>query len=153
MAPFKKIKMKQQLSIIILVCVATYLQSCSIAPEPLKVGTDNCYFCKMTISDARFGAEILTKKGKVYKFDDVHCILSYLKTNDIPAENIQETYLTDFSGSHQLLNTKKILLLKSEALHSPMGGNVAAFDNADSLKKIQQKFTGETASWEALRAQ
>jgi copper chaperone NosL len=129
------------------------LQSCSNSPEPLKLGTDNCYFCKMTISDARFGAEILTKKGKVYKFDDVHCILSYLKTNEIPAENIQEIYLTDFSGNHQLLSTKKILLLKSEALHSPMAGNVAAFDNTDSLKIIQQKFAGETVSWDALRAQ
>jgi copper chaperone NosL len=129
------------------------IQSCSMSPEPLKLGTDNCYFCKMTISDARFGAEILTKKGKVYKFDDVHCIVNYLKTNDIPAENIQEIYLTDFSGSHQLLSTQKAMLLKSEALRSPMGGNVAAFDNADSLKTIQQKFTGETISWDALRAQ
>jgi hypothetical protein len=45
------------------------------------------------------------------------------------------------------------LLLKSEALHSPMAGNVAAFDNTDSLKIIQQKFAGETVSWDALRAQ
>ena len=48
------------------------LSSCSTAPQPIRIGQDNCDFCKMTISDNRFGAEIITKKGKVYIFDDEH---------------------------------------------------------------------------------
>ena len=139
--------------ITILIGFAIALTSCSTSPEPLKVGTDNCYFCKMTISDVRFGAEIVTKKGKVYKFDDVHCILNYLKTTDVPAENIQDIYLTDFSGTHTLLSAKKVQLLQSEALRSPMGGNVAAFDNADSLKATQQKISGSITNWEELKKQ
>lgn len=136
--------------IVIMMYAAVNLLSCNTAPEPLKVGSDNCYFCKMTISDDRFGAEIATAKGKIYKFDDAHCILSFLKTNDLPAANIKAIYLTDFSGQHQLLNTQKIFLLKSELLHSPMNGNIAAFGNADSLKLVQQKISGELVNWEAL---
>jgi copper chaperone NosL len=124
--------------------------SCSAGPEPIRTGIDNCYFCKMTISDARFGAELVTKKGKVYKFDDVHCITAYIKTKDVETGNVRDYYLTNYSGTHQLIKVNTVLLLKSDGLRSPMGGNIAAFDNADSLATIQKRFPGNTLSWNDL---
>ncbi len=126
------------------------LSACKVGPEPIKTGSDNCYVCKMAISDVRFGAEIVTKKGKVYKFDDVHCIVAYIKTKDIEPGDIKDYYLTNFSGTHQLININTALLLKSEALRSPMAGNVAAFDNADSLVTVQKRFSGNTLTWNNL---
>jgi len=124
--------------------------SCNAGPDAIKPGVDNCYFCKMTVTDNKFGAELVTTKGKIYKFDDVHCILSYLKTKDIEAANIKDIYLTDFCSTHQLINVNKLLLLKSEDFRSPMGGNIAAFDNKDSLAKIQQHFPGAIVNWNEL---
>jgi copper chaperone NosL len=124
--------------------------SCNAGPEALKTGVDNCYFCKMTISDARFGAEIVTKKGKIYKFDDTHCILNYLKTKDIELANIKNIYLTNYCGSHQLLDVKNVVLLKAEELRSPMGGNTAAFDVQDSLFAVQKFFPGIVVTWNEL---
>ncbi len=43
--------------------------------EPIKLNTDGCEFCKMKIADGKFGAEIITAKGRIYKFDDMHCII------------------------------------------------------------------------------
>jgi len=126
------------------------LSSCRTGPEPIKTGIDNCYFCKMTISDVRFGAELVTTKGKVYKFDDMHCILSYLKTNDVEPGNIKDYYVTNYSGTHQLINVNTALLLKSDELRSPMGGNAAAFDNKDSLATVQKRFPGNTVAWNDL---
>ena len=126
------------------------LSSCNAGPEPIKTGIDNCYFCKMTISDVRFGAELVTKKGKLYKFDDVHCILAYLKTKETEPGNVKDYYLTNYGGTHQLININAALLLKSEALRSPMGGNVAAFDNKDSLLTVQKRFTGDAITWSDL---
>ena len=37
--------------------------------EPIKLNSDGCEFCKMKISDGKFGAEIITAKGRIYKFD------------------------------------------------------------------------------------
>ena len=31
----------------------------------------------MSISDKRFACEIVTEKGRAYKFDDVTCMMSY----------------------------------------------------------------------------
>ena len=129
------------------------LASCNSGPEPIKTGTDNCYFCKMTVSDARFGAEIVTKKGRLYKFDDMHCLLSFLKTKEGKGKDNKDIYLTDFCDSHRLLNAKTTLLLQSESLRSPMGGNIAAFDNADSLKNRQQYYGGNRVSWNDLYKQ
>jgi copper chaperone NosL len=151
MALSKKVKMKNKniFSVTIVVAVISLL-SCNTAPGPLKVGVDNCYFCKMTISDAKFGAEIVTNKGKQFKFDDVHCLIGYLKTNDLQQAAIKDIYITDFTGNHYLINIKLALLLKSDALRSPMGGNVAAFENADSLKFMQQHYRGAVVNWNEL---
>lgn len=126
------------------------LASCKAGPEPIMAGKDNCHFCKMTITDVRFGAELVTTKGKIFKFDDVHCILSYLKTNEVEPGNIKDYYLTNYSGTHQLINVNKSFLLKADELRSPMGGNVAAFDNRDSLKIIEKRFLGNTVNWSDL---
>ncbi len=98
----------------------------------------------------RFGAEIITKKGRIYKFDDSYCLLAYLKTKDLNSSGIQDIYISCFTGSHQLINVNEALLLQSYLLRGPMGGNLAAFSEADSLKKIQQQFTGEIINWKEI---
>ncbi|HSN59587.1 MAG TPA: hypothetical protein VLR49_01530, partial [Ferruginibacter sp.] len=55
---------KYTMSSLITVLLTVTLSSCSTDPQPLRIGQDNCDFCKMTISDKRFGAEVVTKKGK-----------------------------------------------------------------------------------------
>lgn len=129
------------------------MASCQRGPEPIKQGVDNCYFCKMTVSDSRFGAEIITKKGKVYKFDDMHCILAYLKTNEIATEDQKDIYVINFSGNHQLINVNQSFLLKSETFRSPMGSNIASFENKDSLLLLQKSFPGNIVVWNELLKQ
>lgn len=126
------------------------ISSCNAGPEPLKTGVDNCCFCKMTLSDARFGAEIVTKKGKVYKFDDTHCILNYLKIKDIEPLNIKNIYLANYSGDHALIDANTALLLNAAEIRSPMGGNIAAFDSRDSLLAVQKRFPGVTTTWKEI---
>lgn len=124
--------------------------SCNTGPEPLKTGVDHCDFCKMTISDVRFGAELVTKKGRIYKFDDTRCIVNFIKKADVQPDNIKNIYLSNYAGAHQLIDANKAFLLKAEELRSPMGGNVAAFDNNDSLLAIKNRFAGSTITWNEL---
>lgn len=128
----------------------TTFVSCNAGPEPIRTGIDNCSFCKMTISDRRFGAEIVTKKGKVYKFDDAHCIAAFLQTKFLSQSNIKDIYFTNFSDDHSLIKASEASLLKSDELHSPMGGNIAAFNNADSMTKMKQQYNGVAISWNEL---
>ncbi|MEO6229062.1 MAG: nitrous oxide reductase accessory protein NosL [Ferruginibacter sp.] len=135
----------------IFICVALGLSSCSTAPQPLTIGKDNCDFCKMTVSDSRFGAEIVTKKGKIYKFDDEHCIIRFLREGTVAKPDIASIYFADFSIPGKLVNVTDAQFLQCPALKSPMGGNIAAFAHADSLAKIFQQIDGNQISWEDMQ--
>ena len=124
--------------------------SCSSQPQPIRLGQDACSFCKMSIADKRFGAEIITKKGKVYKFDDMHCVLGFIKAGTINNKDIKETWLVNFNEPHNFIAAQKAFLLKSNELHSPMGGDVASFDDENKLKEAGNKIKGETVTWDAL---
>ncbi|MEO6221355.1 MAG: hypothetical protein ABIO81_13060 [Ginsengibacter sp.] len=123
------------------------LNSCNTSPQPIRIGIDACSFCKMTISDNRFGGEIITKKGKTYKFDDIHCLSSFKKSDAVKEKDIEHAYLVKFDGSHNLIETSKAFLYKSDEFHTPMGGGMAAFENVQSLNNTAQKFKGTVVSW------
>ena len=130
--------------------IAITFFSCAADKNPIIIGKDNCAFCKMTFTDARFGAEILTTKGKVYKFDDIHCLLSFIKAGIVPKDAIKETYVVDFLGKHDLMPLSTSFLLTSEVLHTPMNGNVAAFGNIDSLNACSKDCNGKQVAWNDL---
>jgi copper chaperone NosL len=129
-----------------LLILSFVLSSCSSSISPIVPGKDNCSYCKMPFGDARFGAELITSKGKIYKFDDSHCLLSFIAENSKPTNNAK-IYFVNFSGDHSLLQADKAFFLKSESLRSPMNGNVAAFQSEDSLQSAQQKFGGTIMHW------
>lgn len=127
------------------------LNSCSTEPEPIRIGKDNCDFCKMTISDNRFGGEIVTKKSKIYKFDDQHCIKAFLNSGKLDKKDIAGVYFVNFNSPHNLLNVNEAHFLQSPALKSPMNGNIAAFSHEDSLAKALPEFYGNSITWEDMQ--
>lgn len=126
------------------------LNSCNTGPEPIIVGKDHCNYCKMPYSDNRFGAEVITGKGKVFKFDDEHCLKSFLKEPANNKDTSNSIYFVDFSGDHSLMHAKGSFFLKSDSLRSPMGGNVAAFANMDSLQMVKSRYPGTEVTWDQL---
>lgn len=122
--------------------------SCRTQPQPIEFGTDNCDFCKMTISDQRYGAELVTNKGRVYKFDDVHCIQGFVAEKTVAQDAIASFWLIDFSQPGTLIPAEKSHLLENKELKSPMGSNVIAFESIDSFKKFQTNYTGTEIKWE-----
>ena len=126
------------------------VQGCSSGPEPIRFGKDACHFCKMIITDQRFGAELITDKQKIYKFDDTHCVVSFLKSGDVSKTAIADIYLIDYSQQGQFVKATESFLFQSDALRSPMGGNVAAFTAEDSLLKFKQELNGAAVSWNEL---
>ena len=129
------------------------LDACSSdKPEPFNLGKEPCSYCSMTISDPHFGAEIITTKGKVCKFDDMHCFNAFLKEKNIAKADIKNIYAVNFCGNHDLIKAdENLLLYKTDLLHSPMNGNIAAFDNRDSLAVVMNKYPGGMPlNWDEL---
>ena len=146
---YKKLKKSSATNLAALLVLLAF-SGCSNGPEAIERGRDNCSFCKMTISDNRYGAELVTKKGKVYKFDDSHCILSFIRSKIVAKEDISDVYFTDFAGSHELVNADKAFFLKSDAIRGPMNGDIATFSLEDSMKKYSQQNKGESITWKQM---
>ena len=152
---WKKIKklvpLNKGLAIVTVVLCSLTMSSCNTDPQPILIGKDHCDFCKMTISDNRFGAEIVTKKSKLYKFDDEHCIISFLHAKTVSENDIAGIYFTDFNAPHALVPAEQAYFLQSPAFKSPMNGNIAAFANEDSLDNMITSFPGNKISWEIMQ--
>ncbi|WP_442587240.1 nitrous oxide reductase accessory protein NosL [Pedobacter sp. AW31-3R] len=126
------------------------LGACSTAPQPITVGKDACSFCKMSVVDKRYGAELITKKGKVYKFDDMHCLIAFRKSGSILNQDLQCMYIVNFDAPHELMELKDALLFKSELLRSPMGSNISGFKTKQALQSAAETFKGETVPLQQL---
>lgn len=128
----------------------TFLLSCSdTKPEPLKINIDICSHCKMTIADARFGTEIITPKGRVYKFDDINCLIWHQAEN-APLEGSKQ-YVVDFLHPHDLIDAKQAYFLSGDLVHSPMGANIAAFSSKDSAEVYMQKLNAQLIHWNEIK--
>ncbi len=137
---------------LIIMMTSLSLSSCQSGPKPIKFGTDACDFCKMTISDKKFGGEIVSPKGKVFKFDDVNCIHDYLATG-VFKEEVPAIFLLDYNGTGKLIPANTAVLLQSDELHGPMGGNVAAFENEAALGELKGKAGYTSVKWSELMRQ
>jgi copper chaperone NosL len=125
------------------------LSSCSSKnPEPLALNKDQCESCKMTYADIRFGAECITTKGKVYKFDDLSCMKAFSSSNNTMV--IDRWYINDYNGNNVLIDATKAWYVLHETIKSPMNGNTAAFAQQHEAEKFAASFAGKISTWEEI---
>ena len=126
--------------------------SCNTKPQPLVIGKDECYFCKMPVADPKFGAEIITQKGKLYKFDDTICMINFMKEGLVADEKIKDLLNVDYSSNQNLLNVNTAVFLVSENLHTPMNSGIAAFASRSQAETFLKDFPGEILTWQQLQS-
>ena len=130
--------------------IAFLFIGCNPKAEKINFGKDQCAECKMTIVDPKFGAEILTKKGKAYKFDDTHCIAAFLERRGVELSNIYHVFFVDYNGNNELVDVDSAEFVVSSRLKSPMGG-AAAFRNLAEAKKKSAEIEGSrVTNWATL---
>lgn len=128
-----------------------FLCACSNpGPQPINMNKDACDNCNMTISDPRFACELVTAKGRAYKFDDVSCLIGFKNDNkDITSK--ANYYVNDFLSPNVLTAYDQLSFIEGENVGSPMGGNIAAFSNKDSATFYSERFVAKSVSMDALK--
>lgn len=146
----KMILINKSPMIVSMLAFSLFLGGCGTKPEKIVVGKDNCAECKMTIMDTKFGAEIVTKKGKIYKFDDAHCVATFFKRRGVELSSIRKTLFVDYNNG-EFVEVKQAEFVVSSLLKSPMGGNAAAFKNKnDAEKKAGEIENSRVTNWATL---
>lgn len=122
--------------------------SCNVTPQPIDYGNDGCHYCKMTIIDKLHAAEIVTTKGKVYKFDATECMINFL--DEFDQSTIQLYLANNYSEPGSLIDATQATFLISENIPSPMGAFLSAFKNKDKAIKMQTEKSGDIYTWKEL---
>ena len=120
---------------------------CRPAPQPLVMGETACAHCRMTVSDARYGAELVASTGKVYPFDAIECLTAYLADEPEAAEAAHSLWVAAFDVPGTLVNVKEAYFFQSQAIHSPMGGGLAAYTTAYARDEALVEQGGTALDW------
>ena len=102
-------------------------------PQEITIGKDQCDNCKMTISEPKYATQLLTEKGRVYKFDDIACLRDYEATNPENTGNAT-VYVADFP-SGKFVESSTATFIKGGQIISPMGGNTQAYSDKAAAEK------------------
>jgi copper chaperone NosL len=123
------------------------LFSCSHEPEAINFGHDECALCKMTITDEKYGSEIVTKKGRFYKFDALECMAKYILEGNIDTNDTHSIWTVDYKNPQKLIDAKSAVYLRSKTLPSPMAMFFTSFSNMDELETIKKEHEGDVLNW------
>jgi copper chaperone NosL len=138
---------------VLLVCLAAGLLlvlSCrqnTIEPVAIVAG-DMCSYCKMDISEKRFAAEFIDRDGQPFKFDEIGCMLSYIREKKNKTA-ISAYFVMDFNQK-EWLKADDAYYVRSEELTTPMNGGIVAFRDEAKAQEAVSKFHGKLLRFNEL---
>jgi len=136
--------------ILLIIACTLIITACGNDPEPINFGEDNCAHCKMMITDEKYGAELVTDKGKIYKYDSIECLLEKLHNKTFRDDQIGSMWVIDFSNPRTLIDARSAYYTQNDEFRSPMGLNVQAFGDVSNFEKFFNENDGEKLTWDEL---
>lgn len=118
-------------------------------PREVVLGQDECGYCRMTVSDARFAAQVVTSTGRVHVFDSVECLAGYARQAE--PGTVRTLWVTDAEVPGQLVEAQRAGYLLDASLRGPMGRAVA-FADLDAARDAQARYGGTVADWSRVLA-
>jgi copper chaperone NosL len=97
-------------------------------PRAIAYDAESCGYCRMTISDPRFGAELVSSTGKTHTFDSIECLASYAAEHaDARGSVARAMWVSDYAhpGTFLPVDSAEFRRLTGPA-GSPMGKGLVA---------------------------
>jgi copper chaperone NosL len=104
----------------------------------------------MTIMDHRYGTEVVSDKGKVYKFDSIECLVEFLEDRKNGEESFSLILCTPYDQPGKLVDATQSHVLHSKGLPSPMGMYLTAFEDEATAMSFKGIHGGKVYCWEGL---
>jgi len=103
----------------------------------------------MTIVDQQHAAQMVSKKGKQFKYDAIECMLNDLSESK-NSEAI-EIFLVSNYGESTMTNAESATYLISKKIKSPMGAFLSAFQSQENAKNTWNEMGGKLYSWQEIK--
>jgi copper chaperone NosL len=135
---------------ILLLALAT-VTACGVRePRAIVEGQDSCDYCRMSISDARFGAQVITSTGKIHTFDSVECVAGFVAALDADTK-LTGVYVTNFANAGEFVRAEQAVYLMDGRIESPMGRRLVAFAQGTDTTRLIREHGGTVLDWEAVQ--
>jgi copper chaperone NosL len=131
--------------------IVLIMAGCKSGPRDISFGKEHCEECSMTISDHRFAAEVVTKKGRRFTFDAIECMAAYLNADKVAQDEVESLWVMDFHSPGSFIDGAKAYYLQSDAIQSPMRMHLAAFPDEKTVNEIQVQKAGRLLRWTGVR--
>ena len=133
--------------------LAVLVAACGVTgPVPLEWEQAGCSHCHMTLADRRFGAEVITKRGRALPFDDTGCAADHLASRDIGLDEVSSVWVIDYLHPDSLIAAEGATFVKSEGFQTPMGSGIIATADAARADSLARAVGGELLSWTQVLA-
>lgn len=116
-------------------------------PKDIRYGEELCDYCHMTITDPAFAAQLVTRTGKVYVFDDVGDLAAFTTEERVPAEEVHRIWVNLFLHPEDRIPVGDAVFLRSDRLRSPMASGLAAFRSGAAADSLLGEIGGEVLMW------
>lgn len=119
----------------------------SNGPAQIHYGQDQCDYCNMNIVDQSFGSELVTIKGKTFKFDSIECLAAFNQKSDSETTRNASIWVTDFNQPGKFVRTDSATFVFNELHKSPMGVGLLGFSSVSNANYYIGKNGGKVLSW------
>jgi copper chaperone NosL len=122
----------------------------SVKPDAIAYDADQCAYCRMEISDPRFGAELVTRRGRTVKFDSIECLLAFYK-QAASANDVSSVWVSDFRHPGTLIIVASANFVDIGVGRAPMGRGWAAVASIKDAAQLGITDVGAIKRWSDLK--
>jgi len=126
--------------------------SCQAGPRDIRYRSDTCARCRMFVMDERYGAELVTRTGKVLAFDSAECLAAHVQEVPKDAQGAKALLVTHYARPRVLAPAEGSWFLRCAELPSPMGLGLSACKDSTEARALQKKHGGEILDWPRVKA-
>lgn len=119
-----------------------------MAPPEIRLGEQECDWCRMLISDERFAAALVVNEADAVRklaFDDINCVFGYLA--DHPPSGKYKVYTHDFQN-RTWLDAHAAIFVHSAKLETPMAAQLAAAPSRNAAQQLLERYPGDLLAYE-----
>lgn len=124
---------------IVMMLVLANCQSATLEPVAIEAH-DMCAFCRMSISEKRYAAELIDRDGEAFKFDDISCMTNFRKEKKNDG-SIRATFVMDFER-REWLKAEDAFYVRSAEFKTPMSGGIVALKAESNAQAAAAKYQG-----------
>ncbi len=120
-------------------------------PQPFtpNAKTDKCALCNMAVKNDHFATEVILENGKKLAFDDLGCMVKYMKQNKNKKAAV--SYVRDYNTNKWVQLENATYVHDNDAAKTPMAYNVISFTAKDDAQKFIDNQKGKLYTYEALK--